>query len=217
MSKIMASHILLFLAAALFSITFASKVSPESSFMYPFACSKSSIKTCNASLYHIDYGLDKEQISTFYNINTSQINPIFHGNKQDYLISSLPCSCKDVNSSTAYFYDTSYVVQQNDTFINVSTQIYSGQAFDVGESLIVGNKVAMHLLCGCLESESQIIVTYTVQQNDTLSDIASLLSANVSDIVRMNRNLIPNPDIIDVGWVLFVPTDEDGIPAPGPK
>ncbi|KAK8709516.1 hypothetical protein V6N13_060531 [Hibiscus sabdariffa] len=44
------------------------------------------------ALYTIKYGLNKEQISTFYSINPSQVIPIIHGNKQDYLISSVPCS-----------------------------------------------------------------------------------------------------------------------------
>ena len=37
----------------------------------------------------------------------------------------------------------------------------------------------MHLLCGCVESDSQIVVTYTVQPLDTLSSTADLLASDV--------------------------------------
>ncbi|KAI9390495.1 hypothetical protein POPTR_008G187500v4 [Populus trichocarpa] len=65
----------------------------------------------------------------------------------------------------------------------------------------------MHLLCGCTKSKSQIVVTYTVQQHDTLSDISTRLSSTVGGIQSMNINLIKNPSSINVDWVLFVPMD----------
>ncbi|KAK9292946.1 hypothetical protein L1049_020928 [Liquidambar formosana] len=202
-------HLLPFFVT-LFARVFASDTSINSSLMYPLNCTRH-IKTCKSTLYHINIGLPEEQIASFYSVNTSQIKPIAHANKQDYLITA-PCSCKDINGTTGYFYDTSYRVQQGDTFDNVSAQIYSGQAWKVEgqeSSFIAGDVVSMHLLCGCVENNSQSVVTYTVQQNDTLSDIATLLSAKISEIERMNRRLIRNPNLIDVGWVLFVPMEKN--------
>lgn len=98
--------------------------------------------------------------------------------------------------------------------LGVSDRIYSGQTW-TNESFEVGNTVSMHLMCGCVERDSQIMVTYTVQRGDTLSDIATLLSAEVSAIESMNRNLSTNPGFIDVGWVLFVPKEKNGIPKKG--
>jgi LysM repeat protein len=51
------------------------------------------------------------------------------------------------------------------------------------------------------------VVTYTVQQHDTLSDISTRLSSTVGGIQSMNINLIKNPSSINVDWVLFVPMD----------
>ncbi|XP_059636018.1 lysM domain receptor-like kinase 4 [Cornus florida] len=197
----------------LFVTTFAYDVSINSTLMFPFNCSVI-VKTCNSLLYH-NNGLQEEQIASYYSVNTSQIKPISHGNKQDYLV-SVPCSCKDVNGTVAYFYDTLYKVQPNDTFFNVSNQIYSGQAWNDGgeQHFVAGEEFPMHLLCGCVGSESQIVVTYTVQQGDTLVGISTQLSAKISDIENMNRNLIQNPGFIDVGWVLFVPMENNGTTVP---
>ncbi|CDP20828.1 unnamed protein product [Coffea canephora] len=52
--------------------------------IYPFACSNS-IKTCNS--YHYQHnGFKKEQIASYYSVNTSQIRPITDNNRNDYLV-----------------------------------------------------------------------------------------------------------------------------------
>lgn len=72
----------------------------------------------------------------------------------------------------------------------------------------------MDLLCGCVEDDSQIMVTYTVEQSDTLVDIATLLSATISEIESYNKILTQNPGFLDVGWVLFVPVEKIRVPPP---
>lgn len=47
----------------------------------------------------------------------------------------------------------------------------------------------------------------------TLSQIAQFLSANLSEIERLNGGLKQNPSFIDVGWVLFAPMEMTGIQA----
>lgn len=88
--------------------------------------------------------------------------------------------------------------------------IYSGQAWKVGgeeEHYTAGDNVTMHLLCGCVENDSQIVVTYTVQYSDTLSSIGDLLSAQVNGIEKLNTYLAPNPSYVDIGWLLYVPKE----------
>ncbi|KAM1859518.1 hypothetical protein ACFX13_011809 [Malus domestica] len=60
------------------------------------------------------------------------------------------------------------------------------------------------------KSQSQIVVTYTVQELDTVSDIGTLLSAKIKNIEDMNKNTTENPSFIVVGWVLFVPVEKNG-------
>ncbi|KAF9604341.1 hypothetical protein IFM89_006348 [Coptis chinensis] len=132
--------------------------------------------------------------------------------KQDYLV-SVPCGCKDVDGTVGYFYDTSYKVQTGDTVYNVATEIYSGQAWKAGEEGLIaaGEIIPIHLVCGCLEGVSQVVVTYTVQDLDTISGIAGLLSSTVEGIQSLNpATLTQNPGFLDVGWVLFVPMQMNG-------
>lgn len=221
MTTTMASHSLLPhllpILAILFARILASNTSVKASLTYPFNCD-AQIKTCNASLYHMNNWLSEEQIASFYSVNLSQMKPIMHGNKQDYLI-RVPCSCTDINGTVGYFYNTSYPVKQNDTFDDVSADIYSGQACR-GESgddpiLVTGTSFSIHLPCGCVDqSDFLTVVTYTVQEQDTVAGIAALLSAQESGIQRLNRQLTGNLTFIDVGWVLFVPMEKNGIPAP---
>ncbi|XP_062112500.1 lysM domain receptor-like kinase 3 [Humulus lupulus] len=193
-------------------------VSPQpsnvtTSTMHTFNCS-AQIKTCNALLYYDNEGVTKEEVASYYHVNaSSQIKSIIHGNKEDYLI-SVPCSCSSLYGTNGYFYNTTYKVKFGDTFQNVSTKYYSGQAwyFEDEDPIFKPNKdFPIHLLCGCSESDSQIVVTYTVQAHDTVSSIATLLSAKFDNLVGLNGNLALNPEYIEVGWVLFVPMEKNGI------
>lgn len=208
-------HLLFFLLLATFFTNVISfNVVSKASLMYPLSCSQQ-IYTCNSYLYHISEGLTIDQIASFYSVNASDIQPISHGLKQDYLVSA-PCTCKDVNGTRGYFYDTSYGVQAGDTFMNITRVLYSGQAWKVAneeELFVAGDRISIHLLCGCIQVQSQEIVTYTVQENDTLSGIAELLSANLSGIQGLNERLTRNPGYIDVGWVLFIPKEKNGVQA----
>nr|ASM47254.1 exopolysaccharide receptor [Trema levigatum] len=202
----------LLLMFPLCSRVFTLHVSMKESLMYPFSCS-AQIKTCNASLYHINEGLTIEEIAAYYKVNaSSQIEPIMHDNREDYLI-TVPCSCSSMFGVTGYFYNTTYNVKLNDTFLDVSAKYYSGQAwrFEEEDQYFKPDKnFTLHLLCGCLESDSEIVVTYTVQDHDTLLNIAARLSANFDNLVRLNGHLTQNPAFILVGWVLFVPKEKNG-------
>ncbi|KAI9111509.1 hypothetical protein K1719_017199 [Acacia pycnantha] len=196
--------------ATLFVTSFSSQISIKASYMVPFECS-SKINTCNALLYHINHGLDIEHIASLYSVNSSQIQPITRAANRDYLI-TVPCSCKIVSNLRGYFFETAYTVEQNDTYVGISEFYYSGQAWSPTDNLSIGENLTIHLPCGCTESDSQIVVTYTVQQNDTVAEIANLLSSTPTGIQNMNGILANRPSFIDVDWVLYVPRELNGIP-----
>ncbi|XP_077253554.1 lysM domain receptor-like kinase 3 [Tasmannia lanceolata] len=189
-----------------------SNASQNVSLMSPLNCSGNPIHTCNSYLYHISKGLKIEEIAFFYSVNTAQVMPINKGSKQDYLI-SVPCDCEATNGTVGYFYDSIYRVKSGDTPISVTDQIYSGQVWEIGgsETFNPRDVIPIHLLCGCLGENSQVVVTYTVQQGDTLTDIAVLLSSSLDGILRLNGRLTQNPGVIDIGLVLFVPAQKKGI------
>ncbi|CAI9092984.1 OLC1v1028374C2 [Oldenlandia corymbosa var. corymbosa] len=178
--------------------------------IYPFNCS-AKINKCSSYLYQHN-GLTKENISHFYSVNTSEIQPITYGNGNNFLI-HVPCSCQTVNHTVGYFYNTIYTVQSNDTFENVSDNIFSGQAWEVGgeeKSFVSGVNVTIYLPCGCQESDSVIVVTYSVQNSDTLSEIADSLSSDVDSILNLNKYLQPHPSYLQTGWLVYVPMQKNG-------
>ncbi|KAI3885376.1 hypothetical protein MKX03_035899 [Papaver bracteatum] len=95
-------------------------------------------------------------------------------------------------------------------------KIYSGQAWEAdGEKsiFIAGNDVPINLVCGCIGESSQLVATYTVQDKDALSMIADLFSTDIGEIERLNPQMTQKKGFLDIGWVLFVPIDKNGIPA----
>ncbi|KAL0357892.1 UNVERIFIED_CONTAM: LysM domain receptor-like kinase [Sesamum calycinum] len=179
--------------------------------MHPFTCSDK-IQSCSALLYQHN-GFQRNEIASLYSVNASEIKPASYSNKQDYLV-PVNCSCKNVNGTVGYFYDVVYKPKPNDTFYDVTNQNFSGQVWGEGvdTNLTAGVETTLHLLCGCVDDDSQVVVTYTVQPHDTVSTIATVLSAEVD--WKLNPYLAPNPSYIDVGWLLYVPMEKYGLPAP---
>ncbi|KAM0027007.1 putative protein kinase RLK-Pelle-LysM family [Helianthus debilis subsp. tardiflorus] len=180
---------------------------------FPFTCFKDS-KPCNTILYqHND--LTEDSISSLYTVNKSQIQTIGQGDKRHHLV-TVRCSCQNVNNTVAYFYDTIYPIKEHDTFLKVSDQFYSGQVWAIGDegtNFPAGTNATMHLLCGCADTDSQVMATYTVEPLDTLSDIANRLSAEVSEIESVNSVLVQKTGFIEVGWVLYIPMYKNGAPS----
>ncbi|KAI4384148.1 hypothetical protein MLD38_002336 [Melastoma candidum] len=207
----MASHWLPSLLLALF----VSVVTSAPVELHPLNCSEQ-IRACSSSLYYHNNNVPVNQIALHYSINESQIQPIQTGNRRDYLISVM-CSCQTIEKVTAYFYNTSYFVEEGQTFDDVSSRSYSDQAFgsgNEGTNFSPLTTVPIYIPCGCLQDSSIVVVTYTVQPHDTLSDIAALLSADVDEIISMNAPQIQNPDNIYTGSVLFIPKSIHATPWP---
>ncbi|XP_050377923.1 lysM domain receptor-like kinase 3 [Argentina anserina] len=183
--------------------------SASSTTIHPFTCSAShDIRSCNSELYHVYTGHEIGDIVYFYSVSVSDVKPVnFRGqNKKDYRV-SVPCSCKNIDGIDMYVYDTKYIVKPGDSFERVAGEYFSRQALRVE-----GNKSSIHLVCGCVK-KSQVVVTYTVQEHDTLSEIGQLLEAYQSEIEIYNMNFTSDPSFVDVGWVLYVPSEKNGIRA----
>ncbi|KAL3748158.1 hypothetical protein ACJRO7_009397 [Eucalyptus globulus] len=71
-----------------------------------------------------------EEIASIYSVNVSEIKSIIHGAKQNYLV-SVPCTCRYLNGTNRYSYDTSSRVQPDDSFARVNNDRYSGEAYNV--------------------------------------------------------------------------------------
>ncbi|OWM76100.1 hypothetical protein CDL15_Pgr009746 [Punica granatum] len=187
--------LLLALLASFLAQVSNSEASPANTTdMYAFCSDK--IQSCNASLYYSSNGLSTDEIASLYSVKLSQISNFTHQNKQDYLI-QVPCSCQTVDGIKGYFYNTSYTILDGDTFYNVSSKKYNGQAYEEGDEQKIFNVnavVTIYLMCGCIKNDDQEVVTYTVQPSDTLLTIASMLSSVMSNIQSLSRILNFNED-----------------------
>ncbi|CAN0896261.1 hypothetical protein LINGRAHAP2_LOCUS18380 [Linum grandiflorum] len=180
--------------------------------MFPFSCTKQIINTCTSTLYHTTNSTTTlQQLANDYSVRPSQIKPVTHIDKQDFLI-TVPCSCQTAgNQTTAYFYNAEYTVKPGDTFFDVSSNVYSGQVWATGDEqdkFVAGNNVTMNLLCGCIVgSRSENVVTYTVQKGDTLFGISTMFGSDLGELQKLNNKLLGNSSsgLIDVDWVLYVP------------
>lgn len=117
------------------------------------------------------------------------------------------CKCEAINDTmTAFFHDTQYEVEPGDTPDNVKSNNFSGLAMNVGDgrTLIAGTTIAVHLPCGCSSTAPEGVLSYSVQEEDTLSTIASLFSSRQQDILNLNPS-VRNADFIRTGWILFIP------------
>ncbi|KAI4382463.1 hypothetical protein MLD38_008426 [Melastoma candidum] len=182
--------------------------------LHSLNCSEQ-IRACSSSLYYHNNNVPVKQIALHYSVNESQIQQIQVENRQDYLI-NVTCSCQTIEKVTAYFYNTSYYVEEGQTFDDISSGSYNDQAFGSGNEgdFSPFTTVPIYIPCGCLQDNSKVMVTYTVQPHDTLSDIAALLSADVDGIISMNIPQIQNADNIYAGSVLFIPKSIHAIPRP---
>ncbi|XP_006847621.2 lysM domain receptor-like kinase 3 [Amborella trichopoda] len=127
------------------------------------------------------------------------------GPTQDYLIRA-NCTCQNFNGTTGYFARARFQRPEN-ALSEILAEIFDGQVWGVKNE---GTEVEFYVLCGCLEED--VVVTYTVQQSDTLVGIATPLRSDVGRIQRLNAKLVGDPNIIVVGWVLYVPMQKPGSP-----
>ncbi|CAL1405281.1 unnamed protein product [Linum trigynum] len=191
------------------------KISEAQPFNGSFTCSTASpIRRCDSYLYHPSAPPSRgfnstdliNQVASIYSVSNDDVEPITHGGggkQQGYLV-SVPCFCRENQSyphGGYYSYDTVYTLQPGDTLGNSSNTVSAN-----GEPINAGDMIGIELLCGCSGDESIDIVTYLVQENDTLGKIAELLSASVEEIVNLNERLSQQASsLIEEGKLLFVP------------
>jgi hypothetical protein len=171
--------------------------------MNPPSCS-------SAFLYATSEGRNLSEIAAVFNSTTTLlIRPIKRPSGAVDVLVAVPCTCEVINATMgALFHDAPYVVKPGDTPDAVSSGIFSGLATNFGDDLISGNTITVHLPCGCSSAASKGVVSYAVQEEDTLPKIASLFRSTSQDILNLNPSLT-NPDFVKPGWILFVPIGVD--------
>lgn len=129
---------------------------------------------------------------------------------------NVPCVCEAINATmTGLFHDTNYRVKDGDMGDIINSKTFNGLALNVGDGQILHKeeKLIIHLPCGCSSTAPKGVLSYAVQDGDTLGNIASLFRSSWKDILDLNPR-VANPDFIKPGWILFIPM---GVAGPSNK
>jgi len=174
----------------------------------PLHCNDVSINpSCGSFLYVTPQGRNLSEIVSVFNGNASLIQTIKRLSGSEDLLMGVACKCQAIsNTTTAFFHDTQYKVESDDTPDEVKSNTFSGLAMNVGDGVqfTPGNTITVHLPCGCSSTASEGVLSYSVQEEDTLITIASLFHSSPQDILNLNPS-VTNPDFIKPGWILFIP------------
>ncbi|XP_010267144.1 PREDICTED: lysM domain receptor-like kinase 3 isoform X2 [Nelumbo nucifera] len=146
------------------------------------------------------------------------------GDNRDYLFIRKNCSC--AASAKKYMTNTTFTVREDDGSVyDMVIEAYGGLAFlpNSTRSARVGLVVSLHLLCGCSSGLWNYLMSYVMQDGDTIESLASRFGVSMDSIEAINR--ISNPDNVSVGTVYYIPLNsvpgepyplEDISPTPGP-
>ncbi|XP_026661301.2 lysM domain receptor-like kinase 3 [Phoenix dactylifera] len=192
-------------------------VSIKSILIKPIRCSSPSpIPICSSYLYVDRRGLPFSEIASKYSADASLMKAIARPTGEADLLVEVPCVCEETDNTTSsafLLHDTKYTVQNHETPDGVTTNKFSGLAWDVGGGAnLTAGEITVHLPCGCSAADAGVeLVSYAVHDGDTLTTIADLLSSDASAIQGMN-SMVTNPDFLSPGWVLFVPMRSSGSP-----
>ncbi|XP_006644289.2 lysM domain receptor-like kinase 3 isoform X1 [Oryza brachyantha] len=182
------------------------------------AAMSSANPVCGSYLYVTPRGRDLSQVASDFAANASLVQRLTRrrlsgsetsDSEEEALLVSVPCACRVINATMAgLFHDTGYTVKGGDTGDAISSRTFSGLAMDAGggdgHTLAIGERLVIHLPCGCSSTAPGEVLSYAVQDRDTLGAIASLFGSSSKDILDLNPSL-KDPDFISPGWTLFVP------------
>uniref|UniRef100_I1NNV3 Protein kinase domain-containing protein n=1 Tax=Oryza glaberrima TaxID=4538 RepID=I1NNV3_ORYGL len=174
----------------------------------PMPCNSVSVNPlCNSYLYVTPEGRNLSEVASDFSGNASLFQRIMRFSGSEDLLVNVPCVCEVINATmTGLFHDTNYRVKDGDTGDIINSKTFSGLALNVGDGQILHKeeKLIIHLPCGCSSTAPEGVLSYAVEDKDTLGNIASLFGSSSKDILDLNPSL-KDPNFIKPGWVLFIP------------
>uniref|UniRef100_A0A0D9YA92 Protein kinase domain-containing protein n=1 Tax=Oryza glumipatula TaxID=40148 RepID=A0A0D9YA92_9ORYZ len=183
----------------------------------PMPCNSVSVNPlCNSYLYVTPEGRNLSEVASDFSGNASLFQRITRLSGSEDLLVNVPCVCEAINSTmTGLFHDSNYTVKAGETGDFINSKTFSGLALNVGDGHNPGReeKLIIHLPCGCSSTAPEGVLSYAVQDGDTLGNIASLFRSSWKDILDLNPR-VANPDFIKPGWILFIPM---GVAGPSNK
>ncbi|KAF8400946.1 hypothetical protein HHK36_014249 [Tetracentron sinense] len=146
------------------------------------------------------------------------------GNGRDYLFIKKNCSC--VSPIKKYLTSTTFTVKADEGSVyEMVREAYEELAFvpNATQRARAGAVVSLHLFCGCSSGLWNYLMSYVMQDGDTIQSLASRFGVSMDSIVTANG--IANPDNVSVGALYYIPLnsvpgepypEKEISPAPGP-
>ncbi|KAL9363414.1 hypothetical protein Peur_046199 [Populus x canadensis] len=159
-------------------------------------CNVSLNESCPASLYYVPNTMRSlDETASLFNVDNDAVKRTIDG----FLV-MINCSCLAEHRFFTWHMD--YKVQKGDTWNSISSKFGFYVVAMSQKVLIPSVIVTLDVLCGC--SNNADMVTYKVQNGDTVFTICSRFKANETKTVLLNG--LDNPDSIHERDILFIPT-----------
>jgi len=161
-------------------------------------CKVSLNESCPASLYYYVPNTMRslDETASLFNVDNDAVKRTIDG----FLI-MINCSCLAEHRFFTWHMD--YKVQKGDTWNSISSKFGFFVVVAMSEKVLIPSViVTLDVLCGC--SNNADMVTYKVQNGDTVFTICSRFKANETKTVLLNG--LDNPDSIHERDILFIPT-----------
>ncbi|ONK69801.1 uncharacterized protein A4U43_C05F26880 [Asparagus officinalis] len=120
----------------------------------------------------------------------------------NYLFIRKNCSCL---TSRRYFTNTTFTARQQGNAYSLVTEAYGALASFANSSRVVreGNVVGLRLYCGCSSGLWNYLMSYVMEEGDTVEGLASRFGVSMDSIETANG--LDGPDGVVVGDVYYIP------------
>ncbi|XP_047964159.1 lysM domain receptor-like kinase 3 [Salvia hispanica] len=151
------------------------------------------------------------------------------GNGRDYVFIKKNCSC--ALGLRKYLSNTTFTVREdNGSVYGLVRESYDGLAYfpsNVTRAARRGSVVSLRLMCGCSSGLWNYLMSYVMQEGDSVESLASRFGVSMDSIESVNE--IANPDNVTVGALYYIPlnsvpgepypvkNDTNAAPAPAPS
>ncbi|KAL0441476.1 UNVERIFIED_CONTAM: LysM domain receptor-like kinase [Sesamum radiatum] len=148
------------------------------------------------------------------------------GNGRDYVFIRKNCSC--ASGLRKYLTNTTFTVRENNGSVyDLVIDSYDGLAYfpsNFTRAAKKGAVVSLRLMCGCSSGLWNYLMSYVMQDGDSVESLASRFGVSMDSIETVNG--IANPDNFTVGEFYYIPLNSvpgepypvknDTVPAPAP-
>ncbi|KAM7254575.1 hypothetical protein ACFE04_003955 [Oxalis oulophora] len=130
----------------------------------------------------------------------------------DYLFIRKNCSC--LSKEKTYVTNTTYTVRSNEGYVyDMVVNAYEGLAFlpNTTRQARVGAVVSLRLFCACSSGLWNYLMSYVMEEGDSLASLASRFGVSMDSIEQMNG--ITDPANVTAGSVYYIPLNSvPGVP-----